>query len=315
MTGSDITAVIPLYNKAAHIADALDSVRRQTRPPRQILVIDDGSTDGGDRLVEAMAAPDLLLVRQPNAGPGAARNTGLQLATTWYVAFLDADDVWLPHHLETLETMVATHSGLPLYANRLGVMGRPVRELANGSDPAAPTLVADYARAWVDGLIVWTCATMVDRAAALTVGGFSTQANRGEDLALWLKLTLDQPMVIGSTVGALYRQEASDLTRLPTDRPDAAMLWIGQRLASTPPLPEGKQHSLKDYHSRLALLHAAEWVRFGNRTKARSFLDLIPDDGPDPRKLRLLRLLAGPLWPLRHGVMTLRRLLLRQQGV
>jgi glycosyltransferase involved in cell wall biosynthesis len=307
MTG--ITAVIPLYNKARHIAEALQSIRRQTAPPVQTIVIDDGSTDGGDRIVEELAGPDMILVRQSNAGPGAARNHGFELAKTQYVAFLDADDVWLSHHLETLGQLIAANPGLPLYANALGVLGKDAAESISARDASVGNIVPDYALAWINGLIVSTCAALVDREAALAVGGFSTEAKRGEDLALWLKLTLDQPMAMGSRVGALYRQEASDLTRRPVSGPDAAMLWIERRLREGPSLPEAKRQTLRDYHSRLALLHAAEWIRFGNKAKALLFLDMIPAYRPDPGRLRQLRLLAGPLWPLRHGVMGLRRIL------
>jgi glycosyltransferase involved in cell wall biosynthesis len=306
-----ITAVIPLYNKARHIAEALQSIQRQSVPPVQTIVIDDGSSDGGDRIVGDMAHPGLLFVRQSNAGPGAARNHGLAVARTPYVAFLDADDIWLPHHLETLGQLIAVHPGLPLYANRLGLMGKDTASGTEAGGVNSSGIIADYARAWINGLIVWTCATMVDREAALAVGGFSTEANRGEDLALWLKLTLDQPMAMGSRVGALYRQEASDLTRQPVSGSDAAMLWIERRLREETPLPDAKQQTLKDYHSRLALLHAAEWIRFGDRARALSFLTMIPDYPPDPGRLRKLRMLAGPLWPLRHGMMELRRLFSR----
>ncbi len=306
-----ITAIVPLYNKAKHIAEALKSIRRQSVTPVQTIVIDDGSSDGGDRIVEAMAGPDLLLVRQLNAGPGAARNHGLELAKTQYVAFLDADDVWLPHHLETLGQMNGAYPGLPLYANRLGVLGKNAARAGSARDASTGKIIPDYAQAWINGLIVSTCAAMVDREAARAVGGFSTEANRGEDLALWLKLTLDQPMAMGSTTGALYRQEASDLTRQPVSSPDAAMQWIDRRLREGSLLPEAKRQVLRDYHSRLALLHAAEWIRFGNKAKALLFLDMVPQFQPDPGRLRQLRLLAGPLWPLRHGVMGLRRIFRR----
>jgi glycosyltransferase involved in cell wall biosynthesis len=311
MTTSSITAVIPLYNKAQHIAEALQSIHRQSVPPVQTIVIDDGSSDGGDGIVEAMARPDLLLVRQTNAGPGAARNHGLALAGTPYVAFLDADDIWLPHHLEALGHMAAAHHGLPLYANRLGVLGKDSAGDRPTKDSSASTIIQDYAQAWINGLIVSTCATMVDREAALAVGGFSTEAKRGEDLALWLKLTFDQPMALGSTFGALYRQEASDLTSRPVSSPDAAMLWIDRRLRDGAALTEVKQQALRDYHSRLALLHAAEWIRFGDKAKAQLFLDMVPSYRPDPGRFKQLRLLAGPLWPLRHGVMGLRRVFRR----
>jgi len=301
MKASAITAVIPLFDKAGHVADSLESVIGQTRPPARIIVVDDGSTDGGDRIVEQLGRPDVLLLRQPNAGPGAARNRGLALAQTSHVAFLDADDLWLPDHLEGLEALVAAHPGLPLYANRLGAFGEP-------AGPAASVgAIADYAAAWLGGLVVSTCAALVDREAALAVGGFGCEANRGEDLQLWLKLTMDSAMAIGGRVGAVYRREASALTRRPAAGPDAAMLWIEGRLADGG-LPPDRARTLAAFRARLAMLHAADWIRSGGRAEARAFLAMAAD-AADAAMLRNLRLLAGPLWPLRGPIIGLRRLL------
>lgn len=296
---SAITAVIPLFDKAAYVAHALDSVFRQTRPPAEVIVVDDGSRDGGDAIVAAIGRPDLRLVRQANAGPGAARNRGLALARTQLVAFLDADDLWLPEHLERLEVLHAAHPGLALYADRLAVMG------ASPPSPEPDRLVPDYCAAWREGLIVWTCAAMVDRAAALAVRGFGTEANRGEDIQLWLKLTEGRAMAMGGAAGALYRQEASDLTRRPVAGPDAAMQWIDRRLADGDLAPE-RREALAAFRARLALLHAAEWIRHGGRAEARAFLAMA-EGAADAMLLRRLSLLAGPLWPLRGAAIGLRR--------
>jgi glycosyltransferase involved in cell wall biosynthesis len=300
---SEITAIIPLYNKATHVREALASIAAQTFPPREIIVIDDGSTDGGDRLVEAMALPGLRLVRQPNAGPGAARNAGIAAATTRFVAFLDADDLWRPQHLDRLAALAIRFPEADLFANRFVTSSHGGGDVA----PAQDRLIADYAAAWLDGLIVFTSAVMVRREAALRVGGFSTAANRGEDLALWLKLTGGCPAAYGGTIGAVYREEASDLTRTPVSGPDAAMLWITDHLASHPELPEEDRRTLGDYRARLALLHAAESIRFGDRAKARAFLAMAEGNARGRPRHRRLGLLAGPLWPLRRIIIGLRR--------
>ena len=93
-----VSAVIPLYNKGPYIERALRSALAQTLPLREIIVVDDGSTDDGpDRALRlAQNSTNIKLVRQPNRGPGAARNAGLALAKGKYTAFLDADDEWLP---------------------------------------------------------------------------------------------------------------------------------------------------------------------------------------------------------------------------
>jgi Glycosyl transferase family 2 len=289
-----VACIIPLYNKAAHIVAAVESVLAQTVPVDEIILIDDGSTDGGDVLVEQTFGALIRVIRQPNAGPGAARNHGVRLANSMYCAFLDADDIWLPHHVEELLRIRQSFGELGLYADGLGELGQPV-----DTTRSAIGLVPDYAGSWVTGrLIVSTCAAMVHRAAALHIGGFATTSNRGEDLTLWLKLTDGLAMGTSDRVGALYRREASELTRQPAREPDAAMQWITERLRA-PDLTVHARMQLVHYRARLATLHAAEWVRHGDRAMAKLFLDEAGEATHDPARLRQLRLLTGPLWPLR----------------
>src|SRR5437867_3735627 len=94
-----VSVIIPLFNKAPYIARALTSVAAQTNRDFDVMVIDDGSTDDGPRIVEAFNDLPIRLINQKNAGPGAARNRGLELAQGELVAFLDADDEWLPNYL------------------------------------------------------------------------------------------------------------------------------------------------------------------------------------------------------------------------
>jgi glycosyltransferase involved in cell wall biosynthesis len=89
-----ISVVLPVYNRAAYVAEAIESVLAQTVPPDELIVVDDGSTDESVAVVESFARPGLRLLRQENRGIGAARNRGLASTTGELVAFIDSDDLW-----------------------------------------------------------------------------------------------------------------------------------------------------------------------------------------------------------------------------
>lgn len=95
-----ISVIVPLYNKGRYITRCLDSVLAQTLTDFEVIVVDDGSSDEGARLVEARNDPRIRFVSQANAGPGAARNRGAALARTPLLAFLDADDAWRDEYLQ-----------------------------------------------------------------------------------------------------------------------------------------------------------------------------------------------------------------------
>ena len=94
-----VSVIMPLFNKAPYVARALASVVGQTFTDIEVIVVDDGSTDTSAMFVEESTDPRLRLVKQSNLGPGAARNRGIHEANGELVAFLDADDEWLPEYL------------------------------------------------------------------------------------------------------------------------------------------------------------------------------------------------------------------------
>lgn len=104
-----VSVIIPLYNKGLYIRRALESVFAQTFEDYEIIVVDDGSTDNGPEQVSSYSDPRLRLIHQANAGPGAARNRGINEAQGKYVTFLDADDEWLPEFIQKSYVVLETN--------------------------------------------------------------------------------------------------------------------------------------------------------------------------------------------------------------
>jgi glycosyltransferase involved in cell wall biosynthesis len=100
MSSLKVSIIIPLYNKAPYVRRALDSIAAQSLSDFEVIVIDDGSTDDGAAIVTGYPDARYRLIRQANAGPGAARNTGIAQSRGEFIAFLDADDEWLPTYLD-----------------------------------------------------------------------------------------------------------------------------------------------------------------------------------------------------------------------
>ncbi len=98
MSTADVAVVIPAYNAEKLLPRALRSVLTQTVAPREVLVVDDGSSDGTSDVARSFGAP-VRCIRQENAGAAAARNRGIAEATAEWIAFLDADDWWEPERL------------------------------------------------------------------------------------------------------------------------------------------------------------------------------------------------------------------------
>jgi glycosyltransferase involved in cell wall biosynthesis len=108
----DLSVVIPLFNKGPYIARALATVLRQTMPPREIVIVDDGSTDHGPAIVESMKEPRVRLIRQANAGASAARSAAIAACDAPWVALLDADDEWEPDFLSEVAALIDRRPGL-----------------------------------------------------------------------------------------------------------------------------------------------------------------------------------------------------------
>jgi glycosyltransferase involved in cell wall biosynthesis len=246
-----VSVVIPLYNKVRHIARAVESVRRQTWQDFELIVVDDGSTDRSGEVVRKMADSRIRLVVQPNAGECAARNRGIQEAGSELVAFLDADDEWLPCFLETVMDLGRGHPDAGIYATAYCLC-----EATNTFRPAflhcvaAPDggLLEDYFRAAIGQSPVWSSACMIPKSVLQEVGGFPVGIRRGGDLATWAQIALRYHIAWSPVSGAIYHLSADNRAcqtqAVPDDLPGASKIEEFLRAGHRPVSPHS---TITDY--------------------------------------------------------------------
>jgi glycosyltransferase involved in cell wall biosynthesis len=181
-----ISVVIPLYNKEKYIARAVRSALSQGPAIHEVIVVDDGSTDSGPAQLASLGDDRVRLMRQPNGGVSTARNTGIEAATGEYVAFLDADDAWLPGFVDELLMLMQQFPQAGLYATSyVRVWPDGKREdayLPSLLDSSKRQLVADPFRAWSRSAFFFTSSLCARRAVLLEQNiRFPAGESQGED--------------------------------------------------------------------------------------------------------------------------------------
>jgi len=181
------SVIIPTYNRLQYLPCALESVWRQTIPDFEVIVVDDGSTDGTGGYLQRLK-DRVQIVRQANGGPGAARNAGVALALGEYVAFLDSDDLWLPWTLAVYRKVVEECSAPALIGGQ-AIEFREPEELAHVREgEIAVARFPDYFRAATSDLHIGSNQAVIRRDAFDAVGGFTTRRINAEDHDLVLRL-------------------------------------------------------------------------------------------------------------------------------
>jgi glycosyltransferase involved in cell wall biosynthesis len=208
------SVIIPAFNRAGIIGAAMESVLNQTFTDYEIIVIDDGSTDQTVAVAKATAAKTdrtIRIVEQPNAGPGAARNTGIAQANGEYVALLDSDDLWFPWTLENFHQAITNFNnpeflcGVPIDVKT----GDPIH--ADGNQQMTVEQYADFYSVPGNPFFRFTTSGVVIRKTPLQqVGGFAAERINYEDLDLWMRLGTQRGFILITSPPQVVRRFLGD---------------------------------------------------------------------------------------------------------
>lgn len=265
-----VSVIIPLFNKEAYVADSLKSVFCQSYSNFEILIVNDGSTDGSLAKVEQFRDRRITVINKNNEGVSIARNVGAAHSRGEVLAFLDADDLWFRDHLFHI---VAAAKKFPEAG---AVCNSFCRKAVESEDSFAVTysLVVDYIYQAARGRkIMWTSAAAMRKEIFEEVRGFPPNESHGEDLALWVKAALQAPVVFTDYTGALYRDTMDGLTAKLVCYPDALTNTIDQILTEQR-FSEKEKRSLRKYRTRNALAQAITACLHGNKQEALKFLSV-----------------------------------------
>jgi glycosyltransferase involved in cell wall biosynthesis len=197
--------VVPLWNKQRLVSATVASVLAQTFQGFELIIVDDGSTDGSLDRLAAFDDPRINILTQPNAGPGAARNRGIEAARHDWIAMLDADDIWLPDHLAELDRVRRLFPRSGLIAAGFVCSDRSERHHPSATTEARIESV-NYFERIADGEwdLFCTSTSAIPKRSYENLGGFGDDMV-AQDVEYWSRIALERPVAVSRRVTAVYR--------------------------------------------------------------------------------------------------------------
>lgn len=299
-----ISVIIPVYNGEAFIAQALESLQKQTLSEWEAVVVNDGSVDGTQEILEHFAAKDsrVRILSQPNGGVSAARNAAMAAARGTHYAFLDADDLWYPDHLAQLEELIRAYPQAGLFGIAYDIL-YPGGQLADTTSyfagKADPLYLPDFLEAYARDKAAKCFAlssTCVRADCVRRVGGFRLGCRIGEDLALTLHIAACFPVVLCGHKTVRYRKAHSTATRTTSFDPDWYFFEQAKQLEKEEALPQERKESLRRIMDWFQIRRVRHYLVDGRRQDAKEAWRQIryaPELGRDIALTGLLFFLPG----------------------
>ena len=203
--------IMPLYNKAPYVRKAVESVVGQTYADWELIVVDNGSTDGSGEIVAKLTDSRIRIVRlEDNIGPGGARNYGVSKSTALWICFLDADDWWEPTFLEEMAGLIERHPDAGIYGTGYYIVKNRKKRLAPiGVEEGFLDGEINYCKVYAKTLCMplTSITVCMPRKVFDEMKGFPTTIKLGEDFLLWIHVALQHKVVLLNKPLSNYNQD------------------------------------------------------------------------------------------------------------
>lgn len=208
------SVIIPAYNAENFIKNAIDSVLSQTIEDFEIIVVNDGSNDSTENVVNEISDKRVRCISQKNAGVSAARNTGIQNAKGEYICFLDADDLWNPNHLEVVSQLINKYPETSVYLTGHEIILHNGQRIAKACPGVSVDMQSDnlFEHIWKYGYFLNTNSVVCKKSTFDIVGQFEVGVKNGEDDDMWYRLFSYFSVAISSEITTAYIRENSRAT-------------------------------------------------------------------------------------------------------
>ena len=225
------SVIIPLYNKAPYVRKTVESVLGQTFDDYELIIIDNGSNDGSNKIVAGFIDPRIQIIRlEENVGVSNARNKGVEISSAPNITFLDADDWWEPTFLKEMAGLIERHPNAGIYGTGYYIVKNGKKRVAPiGVEEGFPEGEIDYCRVYAKTLCMplTSISVAIPRAVFDESGGFKPHLKLGEDFDLWIRIALRHKAVFLNKPLSNYNQDV-DVTYRGTNHlhnPKEHMLW------------------------------------------------------------------------------------------
>ncbi|WP_308990859.1 glycosyltransferase family 2 protein [Mariniflexile litorale] len=208
------SVIIPLYNKENYVNKTLQSILSQTFTDFEIIIINDGSTDNSIEEVKKTNDPRIKLYNQTNQGLSGARNSGIKKATANYIAFIDADDFWLPHHLEQLHNLINNYPDKGLYCTGYTIQKSTSvfhRAHFNELQENFKGIVPCFFKHSLQNCVAWVSAICIPKDVFNDIGYFDLEIFSEQDIDLYIRIATKYEVALDNTsVSAIYNRTMED---------------------------------------------------------------------------------------------------------